>query len=69
VWLLLTVLFANFAEALAEARGKAQAESLRQDPPGDAAYKVRRREDVPQAMDLPPRSVAATGSGTGAATA
>src|SRR5436305_1628582 len=28
--LLLTVLFANFAEALAEARGKAQAESLRQ---------------------------------------
>src|ERR1041384_583369 len=27
--LLLTVLFANFAEALAEARGKAQADSLR----------------------------------------
>src|SRR6185436_4958335 len=27
--LLLTVLFANFAEALAEARGKAQAEALR----------------------------------------
>lgn len=34
--LLLTVLFANFAEALAEARGKAQAESLR-----------RTREDTP----------------------
>ena len=29
VWLLLTVLFANFATALAEARGKAQADSLR----------------------------------------
>ncbi len=29
VWLFLTVLFANFAEALAEARGKAQAEALR----------------------------------------
>ncbi|CAN5492378.1 potassium-transporting ATPase subunit KdpB [soil metagenome] len=29
IWLLLTVLFANFAEALAEARGKAQADSLR----------------------------------------
>ena len=29
VWLWLTVLFANFATALAEARGKAQAESLR----------------------------------------
>jgi K+-transporting ATPase ATPase B chain len=30
ILLLLTVLFANFAEALAEARGKAQADSLRQ---------------------------------------
>lgn len=29
-WLWLTVLFANFAEAVAEGRGKAQAESLRQ---------------------------------------
>jgi K+-transporting ATPase ATPase B chain len=29
VWLFLTVLFANFAEAMAEGRGKAQAESLR----------------------------------------
>ena len=29
IWLLLTVLFANFAEGLAEARGRAQAESLR----------------------------------------
>jgi K+-transporting ATPase ATPase B chain len=29
VWLLLTVLFANFASALAEARGKAQADALR----------------------------------------
>ena len=30
VWLLLTLLFANFASALAEARGKAQADALRQ---------------------------------------
>ena len=29
VWLWLTVLFANFAEAMAEGRGKAQAETLR----------------------------------------
>ena len=29
VWLWFTVLFANFAEAVAEGRGKAQAESLR----------------------------------------
>ncbi len=30
LWLLLTVLFANFAEAVAEGRGKAQADALRQ---------------------------------------
>jgi K+-transporting ATPase ATPase B chain len=29
IWLWFTVLFANFAEAMAEGRGKAQAESLR----------------------------------------
>ena len=29
VWLALTVLFANFAEAMAEGRGKAQADTLR----------------------------------------
>lgn len=29
IWLWFTVLFANFAEALAEGRGKAQAESLK----------------------------------------
>lgn len=41
--LLLTVLFANFAEALAEARGKAQAESLRktrQDTPAKKVFTV-----------------------------
>ena len=29
IWLWLTVIFANFAEALAEGRGKAQAAALR----------------------------------------
>lgn len=41
--LLLTVLFANFAEAIAEARGKAQAESLRktrQDTPAKKVFTV-----------------------------
>mgnify|MGYP002682729208 CR=1 FL=1 len=38
--LLLTLLFANFAEALAEARGKAQAESLRKTRQDTAAKKV-----------------------------
>ncbi|MGB8658168.1 MAG: potassium-transporting ATPase subunit KdpB [Candidatus Zixiibacteriota bacterium] len=37
-WLFLTVLFANFATALAEARGKAQADSLRKTRHDTAAY-------------------------------
>jgi potassium-transporting ATPase ATP-binding subunit len=53
VWLLLTVLFANFAEALAEARGKAQAESLRKTRQDTPAHKLRRREDVESVMALP----------------
>jgi K+-transporting ATPase ATPase B chain len=56
VWLWLTVLFANLAEAVAEGRGKAQAETLRRTKretvarrligwkPGDASIRI---EDVP----------------------
>jgi K+-transporting ATPase ATPase B chain len=56
VWLWLTVLFANMAEAVAEGRGKAQAETLRRTKretvarrligwtPGSTSYRV---EDVP----------------------
>src|SRR5215471_14672587 len=40
-WLFLTVLFANFATALAEARGKAQAESLRRTRQDTPAYRLR----------------------------
>jgi K+-transporting ATPase ATPase B chain len=39
-WLFLTVLFANFATALAEARGKAQAESLRKTRGETPAYRL-----------------------------
>jgi len=39
-WLWITVLFANFAEALAEGRGKAQAESLRKTRTDTIAKKV-----------------------------
>jgi potassium-transporting ATPase ATP-binding subunit len=46
VWLLLTVLFANFASALAEARGKAQADALRKTRQETPAYRLRRREDA-----------------------
>jgi K+-transporting ATPase ATPase B chain len=41
VWLFLTVLFANFATALAEARGKAQADALRKTRRETPAYKLR----------------------------
>jgi K+-transporting ATPase ATPase B chain len=44
--LLLTVLFANFAEALAEARGKAQADSLRATRADTPAYRLHSRESA-----------------------
>jgi K+-transporting ATPase ATPase B chain len=40
VWLFLTVLFANFATALAEARGRAQADSLRKTRRDTIAYRL-----------------------------
>jgi potassium-transporting ATPase ATP-binding subunit len=40
IWLFLTVLFANFAEALAEARGKAQTEALRKTRQKTLAYRL-----------------------------
>jgi K+-transporting ATPase ATPase B chain len=40
VWLFLTVLFANFAEALAEARGKAQADTLRKTRQQTPAFRL-----------------------------
>jgi K+-transporting ATPase ATPase B chain len=43
-WLLLTVLFANFATALAEARGKAQADSLRKTRRETPAFRFRHYE-------------------------
>ncbi len=41
IWLLLTVLFANFAEAMAEGRGKAQADALRRTRSETAARRLR----------------------------
>jgi K+-transporting ATPase ATPase B chain len=40
VWLFLTVLFANFASALAEARGKAQADALRKTRRATPAFRI-----------------------------
>src|SRR5512143_2339144 len=50
IWLWFTVLFANFAEAVAEGRGKAQADALRRMRQDTIARKLRHwppREDVP----------------------
>jgi potassium-transporting ATPase ATP-binding subunit len=46
IWLFLTVLFANFATALAEARGKSQAESLRKTRSETPAYRLSRVGDI-----------------------
>jgi K+-transporting ATPase ATPase B chain len=50
LWLWFTVLFANFAEAMAEARGKAQADTLRKTKTDTIAKRVNPRgdhDDVP----------------------
>ena len=56
VWLWFAVLFANFSEALAEGRGKAQAEALRRtgDPPNVGANptQVGRGSSHPRARQL-----------------
>ncbi|MFO1460211.1 MAG: potassium-transporting ATPase subunit KdpB [Verrucomicrobiota bacterium] len=53
LWLWFTVLFANFAEAVAEGRGKAQAESLRRARQDTLARRIRGgREDRVAASDL-----------------
>jgi K+-transporting ATPase ATPase B chain len=55
-WLWLTVLFANFATALAEARGKAQAESLRKTRTETPAYRLKDGDVVEEVVssDLRP---------------
>ena len=53
VWLWFTVFFANFAEAIAEGRGKAQSESLRKQRTSTIARKlVNDREEKIPAVDL-----------------
>ena len=52
-WLFLTVLFANFAEALAEARGKAQADALRKTRQQTPAFRVRGGKLTPDTLHAP----------------
>jgi potassium-transporting ATPase ATP-binding subunit len=64
VWLWLTVLFANFSEALAEARGRAQADTLRatrRDTP--ARRLVDGREETVSSRDLDAGDVVVVGAG------
>jgi len=51
-WLFLTVLFANFATALAEARGKAQAESLRRTRRDTPAFRLRANGSVEEISSM-----------------
>lgn len=46
IWLWFTVLFANFSEAIAEGRGKAQAESLRKSRTEIIARKIVNKQEV-----------------------
>jgi potassium-transporting ATPase ATP-binding subunit len=53
IWLWFTVLFANFAEAIAEGRGKAQADSLRKSRTKTKARRlVQNKEEIVWATDL-----------------
>lgn len=50
IWLFLTVLFANFAEALAEARGKAQADALRKTRRATPAHRRTKSGETEQVV-------------------
>ena len=73
VWLWFTVLFANFAEAMAEGRGKAQADALRKSRTQAQAKRIpaadRKHDMVAVAADMTPRpsapNVASASSATG----
>ncbi|HVN85530.1 MAG TPA: HAD-IC family P-type ATPase, partial [Candidatus Binatia bacterium] len=51
-WLFLTVLFANFATALAEVRGKAQADSLRRTRRDTPAYRLRADDSIEEVSSM-----------------
>src|SRR4051794_31829843 len=70
VLLFLTVLFANFASALAEARGKAQADSLRASRADTPAYRRSAREQGDGGVFSPtlPRAGDLGGGGAGRGT-
>ncbi len=64
VWLWLTVLFANFAEAIAEGRGKAQANALRATRTTTLAHRRLRRAARSRTSRRPSSSAATSSSST-----
>lgn len=52
IWLWFTVLFANFAEAIAESQGKARAETLKKTRTDALAYKVKSDGNVEEVLAL-----------------
>jgi K+-transporting ATPase ATPase B chain len=50
IWLFLTVIFANFATALAEARGKAQADSLRKTRRETPAFRLLENDQIEETV-------------------
>jgi potassium-transporting ATPase ATP-binding subunit len=57
LWLWFTVLFANFAEAMAEGRGKAQADELRKTRRETQAKKLRSRANTRDVQTVPSSSL------------
>jgi K+-transporting ATPase ATPase B chain len=57
IWLWFTVLFANFAEAMAEGRGKAQADELRKTRRETQAKKLANRSDTRNVQSVPSSSL------------
>ncbi len=53
LWLWFTVLFANFAEAMAEARGKAQADTLRKTKTEVVAKRITASGQAEQRARIP----------------
>lgn len=51
IWLWFTVLFANFAEAIAEGRGKAQAETLKKSRTQTIARKIKNNREIKMPAD------------------
>jgi len=65
IWLFLTVLFANFATSLAEARGKAQADSLRRARQKTVAYRKNKAGAIVEvsSADLKPGDIVVVEAG------